>query len=161
MLSNLFPRMFEGFFYSAELGETIDTICNKFEVSINEVTLMNNLVYPYKIYEGDILFIAKNNDPYIANISESNNSKNDFSLKSVITKKYPIMKRKDTGKYVVILKRLISVLGYKFSSVNSVFDGELENYILDIQRKAGLTQNGIVEAKVWEYIFNSVNCGEI
>ncbi len=66
---NYYPRIFNGFYYSVQENDTLERISKRFKVSVNSLIMANNLIYPYKVDEGDILFIIGKEEPKPSEVS--------------------------------------------------------------------------------------------
>lgn len=99
MFLNYYPRLFNGFYYSVNAKDTLEKISRKFKVSVNSLVMANNLVYPYRVNEGDIIFIIGKEEPApseesnIYTLRENDNiekiaKSNDISINKILKDNY-------------------------------------------------------------------------
>lgn len=161
---NIFPKIMNGMFYSVQPGDTLESIAKNFDTTIDNLIIGNNLINPYKIEEGDILFLAgiqempfRNNQELILNNEKKFDNNNDTYIENIIDKRFPNLKKGDKDKYVFTFKMMMSALGYKAKKMDSLFDKELEKNLKDFQKKSNLRVTGQISNKDWSYIFYKIN----
>jgi LysM repeat protein len=230
LVVDAFKRMFRGFYYTVQEGESLEIISKRYGVNVNFIININNLTYPYTLKMGEKIYISGVNEPispqrgsiytveygdtvekiarnynvtveelvesnYIPNriifvgqkllipskdinenvsdISENvkelypkedsirvystDYSTNQSAAAKLLSRKFGILRKGSKGREVQTLQRLLSAIGYNVHKLENSFGTELEKQIIEIQRDAGLEQNGIVDEKTWEYIFSKIN----
>lgn len=165
--------------HTVMFGENIDIIALKYGLRPEKIMEKNYLNNKSMIFIGQKLLIPekgeytqgeeisqrhdtekKNIDeirvfPFSPNIPKPGSTDYD-SIKN-ISRKFSILKKGNRGNDVLKFQRLALAIGYKIRRMNGDFDSELESIVRNIQKKAGFTETGIIDEKVWEQVFSIVN----
>lgn len=172
----------KGSVYTVKPGDTITSIARKFIVSEEKLMAKNYINNRDSIYFGQKLLIPseqKNDTIKYSNVQDTQSRDQIDEIKiypinsvpassmgfdyqknnsiDIPGKKFPELKRGSKGKDVVTLQKLISALGFDTRRNTGIFGTELENQVKTIQMNAGFEANGIVDQKVWQFIFNTIN----
>ena len=68
----------------------------------------------------------------------------------------PVIKKSDTGNYVIILQEKLKNLGFYYASITGSFDDYTNEVVMDFQETYGLNPNGIVDSETWETLYSLI-----
>ena len=69
---------------------------------------------------------------------------------------YPLVKDWSKGIYVATLQDALNFLGYNIGSIDGIFGNNTKNAVIRLQKKYGLSQDGIVGCNTWKKITSLV-----
>lgn len=160
-------------------GENIEIIASKYGLRPEMIMERNYLSNKNMIFIGQKLLIPqkdkyiegkvvsktldikeKNKDeirvfPFSPNIPKPGTA--GYESINNISSKLPVLKKGIKGNDVLKFQRLASAIGYKVKRMDGNFSSELESIVKRIQVKAGFTETGVVDEKVWESVFATIN----
>lgn len=124
-------RLFPGahIVYIVRPGDTVSAIAYRFNTTVQQIAIANNLANPDLIYPGQRLIIPIRMPGTEVGL--------------------PVLRQGATGMYVIYLERLLLANGYDIGMIEGFFNMRIRRAVEQVQRDRNLPITGVVDARTW------------
>jgi LysM repeat protein len=116
--------------YVVRPGDTLLSIANRFNTTVDAIVRANNIANPNLIYPGQRLIIPR--------------------MPMQPTPEWPVLRLGSRGIYVVYLQTLLLANGYQVGAIDGIFDLRTLRAVENLQRDRGIPVTGVVDRRTWQ-----------